>query len=176
MGSTPHSVSISISQREISDGSPSMLTPQASCSSSIANRRAQRLRRPSDFFLHHRGSHETLGQWRMNVSSFLQSLATESGPDKLKGAVVLVALDRPIDHLIQQAGCSRPTGFGVFATMPRPMASLPLAERPPSSKVPLSRTDSRTLPRQTHRTGFIGALPSRCGNGAEYGLPEEACR
>ena len=39
----------------------------------------------------------------MNLSSFLQDLAAESGPDRLKGAVVLVALDRPIDHLIQQA-------------------------------------------------------------------------
>lgn len=39
----------------------------------------------------------------MNLSSFLQSLATQSGADKLKGAIVLVALDRPIDHLIQQA-------------------------------------------------------------------------
>ena len=39
----------------------------------------------------------------MSLSSFLQGLATQSGPDRLKGAVVLVALDRPIDNLIQQA-------------------------------------------------------------------------
>lgn len=39
----------------------------------------------------------------MIVSSFLQSLAAESGPEGLKGAVVLVALDRPIDNMIQHA-------------------------------------------------------------------------
>ncbi|KAA0250601.1 MAG: hypothetical protein EDX89_22635 [Acidobacteria bacterium] len=39
----------------------------------------------------------------MTLSTFLQQIATESGPERLKGAVVLAALDRPIDDLIRQA-------------------------------------------------------------------------
>ena len=45
----------------------------------------------------------------MNVSGFLQSLADESGPEKSMGAIVLVALDRPIDPLTQQ-----PLGLGPY--------------------------------------------------------------
>ena len=49
----------------------------------------------------------------MNVSSFLQILATQSGADTLKGAVVLVALDRPIDQFIQHAHGLGPYHRGV---------------------------------------------------------------
>lgn len=37
------------------------------------------------------------------LSEFLQSIAEQAGPETLKGVIVLVALDRPIDHLIRQA-------------------------------------------------------------------------
>lgn len=39
----------------------------------------------------------------MMLSSFLDGVASQSGAERLKGAVVLVALDRPIDHLIRHA-------------------------------------------------------------------------
>jgi hypothetical protein len=48
----------------------------------------------------------------MVVSSFLERLAGEVGPERLKGAIVLVALDRPIDHLTQHAQGLAPTSGG----------------------------------------------------------------
>lgn len=39
----------------------------------------------------------------MSLSAFLEQVASQSGADRLKGTIVLVALDRPIDHLIRQA-------------------------------------------------------------------------
>lgn len=39
----------------------------------------------------------------MFLSAFLGQVASQSGADRLKGAIVLAALDRPIDHLIRQA-------------------------------------------------------------------------